>query len=253
MELPNVSILMPTYNRRNFLPLIMSNLYFQTYPKDKLELVIIDDGKSPLFINDEEIKAISKHIGIPINYIRDANQHYSIAKRNKLVKLSKYKTLIFIDDDDIYQSEYIKYSVEELIKGKYGLVGSNQMIFVYPYHDFKITGIKCEAKRQIHEATMCFTKKYYRSMPGFNKTGVGEGSGVIDWNDKKVGLTDVSKCMICIAHKNNTVDKELFIQNDIDSNGEINPQYKQLISSCLGIPLSPLPKVISPKPTLTGV
>ena len=275
MDLPNVSILMPTYNRRNFLPLIMSNLYFQTYPKNKLELVIIDDGKSPLFINDGEIKAISKHIGIPINYIRDTSHHYSIGeKRNKLVKLSKYKTLIFMDDDDIYRDEYIKYSVDELIKGKYGLVGSNQMIFVYPYHDFKITGIKCEAKRQIHEATMCFTKKYYRSMPGFkceakrqiheatmcftkkyyrsmpgfNKTGVGEGSGVIDWNDKKVGLTDVSKCMICIAHKNNTVDKELFIQNDIDSNGEINPQYKQLISSCLGIPLSPLPK-----PTLTDV
>ena len=57
-ELPNVSILMPTYDRRNFLPLIMTNLYSIDYPKDKLEVVIIDDHKSPLFINDSEVKMV---------------------------------------------------------------------------------------------------------------------------------------------------------------------------------------------------
>ena len=38
------------------------------------------------------------------------------------------------------------------------------MIF---YHqskpDKRLTIIKCQAKRQIHEATLCFTKKYFNS------------------------------------------------------------------------------------------
>ena len=52
MDYPNVSILMPTYNRRKFLPLITYNLSNMDYDKSKLEWCIYDDGKESLFTNE---------------------------------------------------------------------------------------------------------------------------------------------------------------------------------------------------------
>ncbi len=236
-EKPFVSILLLTYNRRNFLPLIMTNLYSQTYPKDKLEVVIVDDGEKPLFLNSDEVKVVSSQVGIKINYIRDTSKHYTIGeKRNKSVKLANYKICACMDDDDIYFPSYIEYSVDTLRKGKYGLVGSPEMLFLYPHHKWKITGIRCESKRQIHEATMVFTKKHFNSMGGFNKKGNGEGAKLVDWNDNKCYKTEVNKCMICIAHKNNTVDKEMFKDKNINA-GELDIELLKVVSNCIGIPL----------------
>ena len=53
-KLPKVSILMPSYNRNNFLGLILNNILNQTYPHELLELVIIDDGSKKL-ITDEKL------------------------------------------------------------------------------------------------------------------------------------------------------------------------------------------------------
>jgi glycosyltransferase involved in cell wall biosynthesis len=239
LELPKVSILIPTYNRRHFLPLIMVNLYSQTYPKHLLEVVIVDDGKDPLFLNNDEVKLVSSKVGIHINYVRDTKKHYGIGeKRNLCVKNAKYKICINMDDDDCYFPTYIEYSVGMLKQNKSGLVGSAEMLFLFPHHKWKITGIRCEAKRQIHEATMCFTKRHWGSMGGFVKKGFGEGSKLVDWNDKQCVMTDISKCMICIAHKNNSVDKEMFKdKNFIEGGLELSFEILQIISECIGIPL----------------
>ena len=219
-EFPNVSILMPTYDRRNFLPLIMTNLYSIDYPKDKLEVVIIDDHKSPLFINDTEVKMVMERVGININYIRDTSRHLSIGeKRNRLVKFAKHKICINMDDDDIYFPNYIRYSVDLLQSNKYGLVGSAQMLFLYPHHNWKIAGIQCESKRQIHEATMCFTKKYWRSMGGFSKNGNGEGAKMVDFNDK-----------------------EMFADKNVGGDGSISDEIKIVVAACLEIDYEPEPE-----------
>lgn len=236
---PNVSILIPTWNRRNFLPLLMTNLYIQTYPKDKLEVVIFDDHKdNPLFYNDDEVRVISQRVGIKIRYIYDPKRHLSIGeKRNKLVKLADYKYLINIDDDDVYQANYIKYSMDLLLKNKCGLVGSPQMIFCYPYHNYKITAIKCPSKRQIHEATMCYTKKHWKSMGGYSKSGTGEGAGLVDFNENRCVVSECYECMICICHKNNTCEKEQFLEKDIKGDGaDISDELKNLIGQCFGLP-----------------
>ena len=43
-ELPFVSICTPTFNRRPFIPFMIKCFQHQTYPKDKMEWIIIDDG-----------------------------------------------------------------------------------------------------------------------------------------------------------------------------------------------------------------
>jgi len=74
-ELPNVSILMPTWNRRSFLPLILINIHNMDYPKHKLELVIYDDHPdNPLFNNQDEVKVFETNCNLKINYIYNKQQ-----------------------------------------------------------------------------------------------------------------------------------------------------------------------------------
>ena len=169
MSLPNISILVPTYNRSKFLPLFIHNLKSQTYPHNKLEVCIYDDGTEPFTDN---VAGLQIDIyPMKLVYHRDKVKKTIGEKRNYLVKkLSRNKFLCFMDDDDIYSNSYIEYSFKCLKENKAGLVGSSSMLFTYPENNYKITGIKCPHKYQIHEATMLFTRKYFGSMGGFEKS-----------------------------------------------------------------------------------
>ena len=52
MEYPEITILVPTYDRHKFLPLFVMNLKSQTYPADRLKLIIADDFEYGRFITD---------------------------------------------------------------------------------------------------------------------------------------------------------------------------------------------------------
>ena len=216
MDYPNVSILTPSYNRRKFLPLITHNLLNMDYDKNKLEWCIIDDGKEPLF-TDETLKQTKEILKpLKINYKYENVKRDIGVKRNALVKMCKYKYCIMMDDDDVYFPSYIKHSIEVLKKNKIGLVGSNHMLFIYHNHNYNMPKIECHAKRQIHEATMCFTKKYFNSMPGFMKSSLGEGANMIDHNEKNSAYTIITKCMICFCHQGNSFNKEQFYKYKVN-------------------------------------
>lgn len=213
-DYPRISVLTPTFNRSKFLPLYLYNLVAQSYPHDKIEVCIYDDGTEP-FCDPKEVQKMI--FPMKLVYYHDKNKKTIGEKRNYLVKkLATSKVLIFQDDDDIYMNDYIKYSYDTLKENKAGLVGSNGMIFCYPEKDFKLTGIKCKKLFQIHEATMCFTRKYFNSMGGFTKSSQGEGKDMIKNQKHNVFETDINYVMICIAHSGNTVDKQQFDNDRTD-------------------------------------
>ncbi len=222
-ELPQVSILTPTYDRKRFLPLMIENLKNFAYPKEKLEWVILDswsrEGKvaGPLFKSEAEIAHYRKIIGFPIKYIYRAEALSIGKKRNMLVKEANYKYCINMDSDDIYFPHYILYSVRTLLDNKKECCGSPEMLFLYPKDDYKITGIRCQALRQIHEATMCHTKKHHKRMGGYQASSQGEGAKMVDGcNEKFFIKTEIHKCMMCICHEDNTVKKDRFNNEDIE-------------------------------------
>ena len=142
-------------------------------------------------------------------------------KRNSLIKQATHDILINMDDDDIYLPSYVDYTTTMLIetfKKGIGLVGSNQMLFIYPNDNYKISGINCGALRQIHEGTMCYHKKYIKAMGGYQRNSKGEGARLIDGNEKLCMNLDIYKQMICVGHGNNTVDKEQFKHKQLPMN-----------------------------------
>ena len=237
MDLPKISILTPVYDRKRFLPLMIQNMICINYPKNNLEWIILDswskDGKvaERLFKSEEEIRHYSRITGISIKYEYRPEAMSIGKKRNLLVKLSQYKYCINVDSDDIYLPDYILYSIRCLLKEKKECVGSPEMLFIFPNDQYKITGIRCQAMRQIHEGTMCFTKRHWKRMGGYSKSSQGEGSKMIDGcNEKVFYKTDISKIMLCVCHEDNTVDKTPFNKDELKIEAEIEnlPQIKVL-------------------------
>ena len=60
-DYPMISVLTPTYNRSKFLPLYLYNLVSQSYPHNKIEVCIYDDGQDP-FCSYEELNELLKSI-----------------------------------------------------------------------------------------------------------------------------------------------------------------------------------------------
>ena len=93
--LPFVSIVTPTYNRRRFIPSLIKMVQQQTYPRDRLEWVVYDDGQEPVGDLLETAKD-----SLPIlNYIFSDEKMTIGEKRNRLNKEAKGDILIAMDDD----------------------------------------------------------------------------------------------------------------------------------------------------------
>ena len=243
MELPSLSLCMPVSGRREFKRLIISNLHRLDYPKNKIEFIIDCDGtdeerKNNIILNDEELQNFKLAVSpIDVTYKLYEGKKSIGEKRNRCVKLAKHKIIAFLDSDDYYLENYLKHSINLLKEKNLGLVGSNQMIFLFAPKNFEdkwmLTGIQCKDKRMIHEACMVFTKKHWKAMGGFQKNSQGEGTAMIDnMNEKTIGLTSIENIMVCITHPGNTITKERFRESEkID--GYLNEFDKKLIHKIL--------------------
>ena len=215
--LPTVSVLTPVYNRNKWLPLMIANVHHFDYDKNKLEWFILDskdgDEDIKLFNNEEEMKIVRDIIApVKLKYVYIDRKMTIAEKRSYLTKHMSHKWFANVDSDDLYFDQYLKYSINLCRENKVELCGSPQMIFCWTHRDFEISAIECSAVRQIHEATMVGTKKYVASMDYYTKNDTkGEGSSLIDGNEKNVMKSECKECMMCICHNRNTCNKDTFI------------------------------------------
>ena len=229
-ELPCVSIIIPCYKRRNFVALMLTNIFHMDYPKSKMEICILQDGPEELF-SPFELDFFKKQSGCQVNYKYEKDIRRSIGdKRNRLVKMASHKIIACMDSDDIYYPTYLRYSVSALKEHNVGITSSAQMLFMYPEYDYKITGIRCGYKHQGHEACCVFTKKHFNSMGGFISKGAngnqGEGVKMIAHNEKNMLNLDIRLLMICVVHNEdggNTINKERFKDADMEGSMEGTP------------------------------
>ncbi len=234
MEYPEITILVPTYDRHKFLPLFVMNLKSQTYPADRLKLIIADDFEYGRFITD--IDEFKREIHpIELTYLQ-TNKRLSIGeKRNNLVKHCSTNIFCFMDDDDVYFPSYIQHSYETLRDNnllKCGCVGSDKMIFCMSEKDYAVHAIDCgNTKRLIHEATMMMTKKFYRASCKFESSSRGEGADLFTGMESRVALTNINDVMMCVQHGENTVDKLQFARDDNRLNIEISDEMREILEN----------------------
>ena len=261
-----ISILVPTYNRRKFLPLLLHNIKSQDYPHDLLTLVIDDDGDES-FIADEGLDEVRQYLyPIKLLYIKNKKRRNIGTKRNNLIKSCPTKIFCMMDDDDIYLPTYISYSYKVLKDNKYGCVGSDKDLFdtllieglgcynnesmitgltrpdgtqTCPHYgmsdkNFDIHAIDCgNNKGLIHEASIMASKKWYNGSCKFASNSKGEGAKLFNGQDKLVGITDIRNVMICLQHSGNTVDKMQFARKDNKLEIKLSDELKEKLKIIL--------------------
>jgi glycosyltransferase involved in cell wall biosynthesis len=108
MKDPLISIIIPTYNRKVYLPLAIESALQQTYRN--IELIVVDDGST-----DGTKESIQINNGSKYRYIWQENQGVSAA-RNLGLSIANGKYIAFLDSDDLWHPEKIFYQVRELEK-----------------------------------------------------------------------------------------------------------------------------------------
>ncbi|MDD9303499.1 MAG: glycosyltransferase [Desulfobacter sp.] len=232
---PKISVCTPIWNRNHFIPLMIKNLKCQNYPHDKLTWVIDDDGDTPLIRDGKEMSRLTQALApIKIRYHYYKTRRTIGEKRNNIARLCPDPIFCNMDSDDLYSPHYIGYSLKELTTKNAGLCGSKDMIFVYPFHNFSMSAIKCRHLIQIHENTMMMTKKYFNASKGFQKTSRGEGAALIGRSPGNVIHISIQNLVVTVCHgKGNIVNKEMFRNKRIKLS--IKAEDKLLLNSILNI------------------
>jgi glycosyltransferase involved in cell wall biosynthesis len=105
---PLVSCIMPTYNRRRFVPQAIRYFLDQDYPNR--ELIILDDGEDP-------VRDLVPEDG-RIRYVQLSHKQTVGVKRNLASALAGGEIILFWDDDDWYRRDRIRYQVEPILNGE---------------------------------------------------------------------------------------------------------------------------------------
>lgn len=210
-ELPCVSVIVPTTRSRSkFTHLVVKNLFSQTYPREKMEVLVVGDEDPITKKNFEEVSSVLE--GMRFRYV-DCDISGNIGKkRNFCCEKASHKIIAMMDDDDIYNREYIEHSVKELRRLKKGIVGCKDMIITWPSLNFETRYVKGSS---IHEGTMVFRKSHWkRNM--FKECNKGEGVQMVRMDDgSSYNEIDIRKVMLCVAHDSNTFDKTPILLNGI--------------------------------------
>jgi len=202
---PFVSICTPTFNRRPFIPFTIKCFDHQTYPKDRIEWIIIDDGTDP-------IKDLVTHIP-QVKYFYYEDKMLLGKKRNLMHEKCSGDIIIYMDDDDYYPPERVSHAVETLQKNpKFLIAGSSEM---HVYFDSKNCLYKCGPYKPFHStaATFAFKKEL------LNQTKYDDDIALAEEHKFTKGYTipliqlDTLKTILVFSHRHNSLNKEKLLEN----------------------------------------
>ena len=199
MSVPLISCIMPTADRRRFVPDAIRYFLRQSYPEK--ELLILDDGV------DDISDIVPEHP--QIRYFREPKRATLGEKRNRLCDLAKGELIAHFDDDDWMAPWRLCYQVRCLRDGDiyacglkdlfyYNLSNGESWKYVYPE----------TARVWLAGGTLCYTKRFWAQNP-FPKVTVGEDTRFI-WGrcDKRLIALDNARFYVAMIHSANTSRKK---------------------------------------------
>lgn len=201
-DLPHVSIITPTYNRRKMFNMAMRNFENFNYPPEKLEWIIIDDTPDE-FEQLDEILPVDKRI----KYLKLKGKEYrsTVAyKRNIGVEKASHDIIVHMDDDDYYPPESILARVKSLIKyQKEGIkcVGCT-LIGTYDLMNNK-SSMSSDGSINLSEASMAYFKDFWEVKRFDNSCDKGEHKHFTAERLSQIIDLPYSFVIIGVNHKNN--------------------------------------------------
>lgn len=212
---PPVSILTPTYNRRRFIPQLIEYVKGQTYPRERMEWLILDDGSDPI----EDI--LKPHVEtLNIRYIRVEEKMNVGAKRNRLNEEARGEILVCMDDDDFYFPDRVTHAVHTLRSNpRVNICGASRN-HLYFTDDQSIWAVGPFGPNHATFGTMAYRKSYTRSHRCDESVLFAEEINFTNRYKEPLLQLDPQKVMLVLCHSENTFDKK-----DLRTDG--NPTMKK--------------------------
>jgi len=107
--MPKVSVIIPTYNRAQYLSEALDSVFSQTY--QDFEIIVVDDGS--IDNTNEIIKTYADKYPVKIKYFYQRNTGTGAA-RNRGINEAEGDYIAFLDSDDLWLKEKLKIQVDIL-------------------------------------------------------------------------------------------------------------------------------------------
>lgn len=172
-EWPLVTCIMPTCDRRSFIPLALENFRRQDYPHK--ELVVVDDG------GDAVGDLVDGQPGV--RYIRLV-MHTSIGgKRNLACRQPRGPVIAHWDDDDWYAPDRLRYQVAPIMAGEADLTGlAGDYVLELPGGNFWTTLPHLHRRMfvgDVHGGTLVYRSALLDSGIRYPETNLAEDAALI--------------------------------------------------------------------------
>lgn len=166
--LPTVTVVTPTYNRKDHFDIAIRNYKNFTYPRHKLSWIILDDSPT------DSLKSILPD-DPSIKYIYNSTKQPIGAKRNRLAAETTSQVICHMDDDDYYYPDSIQIRITAMITHKKPVSGCIEYNCYNIVNDTQFIARGNEETMNIGEASLCYLKDYWKQYK-FNDTDTHEES-----------------------------------------------------------------------------
>ena len=204
---PFVSICTPTFNRRPFISAMIKCFEHQTYPKDRMEWIIIDDGTDKI---EDLVKDIPQ-----VRYFKYDDKMVLGKKRNLMHSKAKGDIFVYMDDDDYYPPERVAHSVETLLANPNALCAGSSAIYIYFKHVKKMYQFGPYGPNHATAGTFAFKKELLKHSSYDEGAALAEEKNFLkDYTVPFVQL-DPMKTIIVFSHEHNTFDKRILLEENM--------------------------------------
>ena len=195
---PLVSCIMPTADRREFVPQAIRNFLAQDYgPR---ELIVLDDGR------DSVADLIPQHEAI--HYMRLDRKLTLGAKRNIACELARGELIAHWDDDDWMAPGWLSSQVKALLEQGADICGLDKVFFYAPEGRRAWQYVYDGRSPWVCGGTLCYRREFWRGAP-FADINVGEDNAFV-WapQHKRIVVNPDQHLYVARVHARNTSPKE---------------------------------------------
>lgn len=208
---PFVSVVCPTYNRREFLPYLLYIWQYQDYPADKRELIILDDSPTS---NADLIEMMSDPATPNVRYIHSPERLVLGHKRNRLNALAKGEYILCFDDDDYYPPNKISHQVTQM-QSHHALFSGCDQIYIWYSHLDKIYLTHPFGAHHALNGTFGYHRHLLKKHRYDDEASRAEEEGFLKGFTTPVQQIDPRQAILCISHSSNTYDKDYILNTSI--------------------------------------
>ena len=202
---PLVSICTPTFNRRPFIKTLIKCFEHQTYPKDKMEWIIIDDGTDKI---EDLVKDIPQ-----VKYYKYDEQMVLGKKRNIMHEKCNGDIIVYMDDDDYYPPERVSHSVEMLLTHPKALCAGASEIYIYFKHIKQMYQCGPYGPNHATAGTFAFKKELLNDHSYDDNAALAEEKHFLKNYTVPFIQLEPKKTILVFSHIHNTFDKKTLLDN----------------------------------------